>query len=446
MKVSCSKFASTLIATAALTACDSEAGRRPSVGVLHFPTAATASSDGRYLYVANSNFNLEFSGAIVHVFDLNKVRAAADAHVSDPAAPSFERDESKFLVTDASGAVPRGAAVRVGSYVTGMQLAPDGNRLYVASRASGCISWMDRSADGLLECGQGSAGGACDENSATLTHCVGASRTGRRDLLLPPNPTSIDVFDRNGARYITVTHHEETRSRVSLLVQATANDTPIVAHYANDFSARLWTQLRLPTADPHWLVFSRDDPSMGHVRLFEDGASSYVFRGPTTQPTTVSSTLGVMNVALDPCDSTRAYAAARVRRSSGSGIGDAIFSINISNPDDPKVVETLSMPLGPTKIVPVRRGATCADGVDLYTVLYDARKLYVVDAQAWREVAQIRTQVGPTDFVVDPQFGTAGHNYFYVINFSSMCIEVVDAATRQVVFTIGDPIRPRELS
>jgi DNA-binding beta-propeller fold protein YncE len=431
-----------------MVGCDSEAGRRPTVGVLHFPTAAVASSDGRFLYVANSNFNLEFSGALVHAFDLDKIRAAAtnaQANPNDPSA-AFDRDESKYVVADGNGTTPRGAAVRVGSYVTAMQIAPDGNRLYVASRASGCISWMDRGADGMLECGQSSAGGACDENASAVQHCVGASRTGRRDLLLPPNPTSIDVFDRNGARYITVTHHEESRSRVSLLVQASANDTPIVAHYANEFSARLWTQLRLPTAEPHWLVFSRDDPTMGHVRLFEDGASSFVFRAPTTFPSTVSGSLGVIHVALDPCNPNRAYAAARARRTSGSGVGDALLAIDVSNPDDPRVVETLSMPIGPTRVVPVRRGATCADGVDLYTVLYDSRKLYVVDAQSWREVAQIRTQVGPTDFVVDPGLGAAGHNFFYVINFSSMCIEVVDATTRRVVFTIGDPIRPRELS
>lgn len=420
------------------------------MGVLHFPTAATASPDGRFLYVANSNHNLEFSGALIQAFDLDKIRAGADNAVAHPENPSaaFERDESKFVATDGQGAFFRGAAVRVGSYITALQLAPDGNRLYAATRASGCIAWMDRTADGLLECGQQSAGGACDEaQSATAgTHCVGAARSGRRDLLLPPNPTSLDVFDQNGSRYITVTHHEEGRSRVSLLVQQSANDVPVLAHYASDFSARLWAQVRLQTPQPHWLVFSRDDPSMGHVRLFQDGPSSFVFRSPTTIPTTVSSTLGVMHAVLDPCNPNRVYAAARVRRSSGAAAGDAIFSIDVSNPDDPRVIDTLSMPIGPTRIVPVKRGGTCEQGVELYTVLYDARKLYVVDAASWSELAQIRTQVGPAEFVVDPQFGTAGHNYFYVINFSSMCIEVVDATTRTVVFTVGDPIRPRELS
>jgi hypothetical protein len=263
---------------------------------------------------------------------------------------------------------------------------------------------------------------------------------------LPPNPTSIDVLDHNGSRFITVTHHEETRSRVSLLVQRTAQDAPVLTHYAGDFSARLWTQIRLATAQPHWLVFSRDDSSMGHVRLFEDGLSSFLFRSPTTVPTTVPSALGVVHAALDPCNPNRVYAAVRARRSSGAAAGDAILAIDVSNPDDPRVVDLLSMPTGPTRIVPVKRGSTCNDGVDLYTVLYDSRKIYVVDATSWSELAQIRTQVGPAELVVDPQFGTAGHNYFYVINFSSMCIEVIDAATRTVVFTIGDPIRPRELS
>jgi hypothetical protein len=433
---------------AAIMSCNAEGGRRPKVGVLHFPTAAVASRDGRFLYVANSNFNLEFSGALVQAFDLDAIRARARERLADPTRPAEDRDETRFIATDGAGATPRGGAVRVGSYVTALALAPDGRRMYVASRATSCVSWIDLGADGLLECGQSSAGGACDETNAALSpayHCVGASRSGRRNLLLPPNPTSLDIFDREGLRYITVTHHEETRSRVSLMVQQ-GDGAPVMAHFAGDFASRLWTQLRLPTADPHWIVFSRDEPSMGHVRLFEDGLSSYVFRAPTTVPQTVPGTIGVVHVVMDPCDPRRARAAARARRPGTSNAGDSILAIDVSNPDEPAIVDQLAMPLGPTRIIPVRRGATCADGVDLYTVLYDARKLDVVDARAWREVAQVRTQVGPVELVPDPLLGTAGHNFLYVVNFSSMCIEVIDATTRQVVFTVGDPVRPRELS
>lgn len=438
-----------------IAACDGESGRRPAVGVLHFPTAALASPDGRVLYIANTNFNLEFNGALVQAFDLQKIRTDALAAIA-AGTPGSAPDESAYLIRDGAGSIAREAAVRVGSYVTAMALSPDNRRMYVASRASGCVHWFDVRSDGLLECQQASSGGACDEQqSSTTSHCVGASRTGPRSLLLPPNPTSLDIVDRAQAdgqtvRYITVTHHEETRSRVSLMVQRGVDAAPILSHFAGDFSARLWTQLRLPSTDataaPRWLVFSRDEPVIGHVRLFEDGDRSFVFRAPPTVPTTVASALGVVHAVIDPCNSTRAYAAVRARRSSGSGIGDAIFSIDLSNPDEPRVIDQLSMPLGATRVVPVRRGPTCAAGVELYAVLYDARKLYVVDADAWREVAQVRTQVGPADLVVDPGIGQDGRNFLYVVNFSSMCIEVVDARTRQVVFTVGEPIRPRELS
>jgi hypothetical protein len=436
-----------ILALAAAAACDGDGGRSPAVGVLHFPIAATASSNGRVLYVANTNFNLEFNGALVQAFDLEKIRAEARRAMAGE-RPASAPDEGEFLVRGANGALPSGAAVRLGSYITAMAMAPDGRRMYVASRGAGCVHWLDvREEDGLLECGQSAVGGACDEMPSQVgSHCVGAARSGSRNLLLPPNPTSIDVFDQEGARYITITHHEEVRSRVSLMVQSSASSPPTLAHFANDFSPRLWTQLRLPTAEPHWVVFSKDEPTMGHVRLFADGASSFVFRAPPTVPTTVASALGVVHAVLDPCDPTRAYAAARARRASGAAVGDAIFTIDVSNPDEPRVIDQLTMPLGATRIVPVRKGPRCEEGVELYTVIYDARKLYVVDAQAWREVGQVRTQVGPSDLVVDPNFDRAERPFLYLVNFSSMCIEVVDARTRQVVFTVGDPIRPRELS
>jgi|LNFM01.1.fsa_nt_gb DNA-binding beta-propeller fold protein YncE len=438
-----------------IAACEGDVGRRPALGVLHFPSSALVSPDGRVLYVANTNFNLEFNGALVQAFDLQKIRTDALAAIA-AGRPGNNADEAAYVVRDAAGAIAREAAVRVGSYVSSMALSPDNRRMYVASRGTGCVHWFDVRPDGLLECQQSSAGGACDEQqSSSNVHCVGASRSGPRSLLLPPNPTSLDVVDRaqpdgQTVRYITITHHEETRSRVSLMVQRGAEGVPVLSHFAGDFSPRLWTQLRLPspdaTASPRWIVFSRDEPVIGHVRLFEDGDRSFVFRAPPTVPTTVASALGVVHAVVDPCNATRAYAAVRARRSSGAGIGDALFSIDLSNPDEPRVVDQLSLPLGASRVVPVKRGATCAQGVELYAVLYDARKLYVVDADAWREVAQVRTQVGPAEIIADPGLGQDGRNFLYVVNFSSMCIEVVDARTRQVVFTVGEPIRPRELS
>ncbi|MDP3275891.1 MAG: hypothetical protein Q8Q09_11890 [Deltaproteobacteria bacterium] len=423
--------------------CAPESGRPPPLGTLHFPTLAVASPDGRFLYVANSNFNLEFSGALLQRFDLDAIRARARARQNNGNLPEFEPNEALFVSSD------RGAAVRLGSYVTGLKFSPDHQRLYSVSRGTGCVTWMDVGADGGLECGQSGVTMACDTQAqSSVNHCVGSSRTGPRNLLLPINPTSLDVSTGpNNDRYLTITHHEETRSRFSLMVdRGTAG--PVMSHFAGEFQARLWTQLRLPGPDHHWLVFTRDEPSIGHARVFEDGLSSFVYRGSPTVPTTVSSELGVIDVTLDPCNPTRAYIASRARRGSRtSGLsGDALLALDVSNPAEPRVIDQLSMPIGPSRVVPVRRGATCAEGTDLYVVLYDSRKIYVVDAERWRETAQIRTQFGPTDLIVDPRFDEADHHFLYLINFSSMCIEVIDPVTRRVLFTVGEPIRPRELT
>ncbi len=427
-----------LMGTAA--GCDAEQGRPPIVGALHFPTAAIASKDGRWLYVANSNFNLEYSGALVQAYDLEAIRVRARARRADRAAPDHEDREELFLAPGLGG------SVRIGSYVTSMTSDTNGTRLYITSRAAGCVAWIDLVAGGL-ECGQSEAGGHCDRNGGQTSHCVGVNPTGPRMLRLPPNPTSVSAFDGpGGLRYLAVTHHEDTRSRVSLLVDPGAGG-PVMSHFAGDFSAHLWTQFPLNDPNGHWLVFSRDEPIMGHVRLFPDGNNSFVFRGTPSVPTTVSANLGIFHVVADRCNPNRAYAAARARRgTAGALAGDVLLALDVSNPDDPRVVDQMAMPLGPSQVVEVPRGPTCADGSDLYVVLYDSRKLYVVDTQEWREIAQVRTQVGPVALVADPHVTETDSAFLYVINFSSMCIEVLDARTRQVLFTIGEPIRPKELS
>jgi DNA-binding beta-propeller fold protein YncE len=410
------------------------------VGALHFPTAAVASRDGRWLYVANSNFNLEYSGALVQAFDLEAIRVRARARRADPAASDHEDDESTFLNRTIGG------SVRVGSYVTSMVADPEGDRLYLTSRAAGCVAWIDL-VNGQLSCDQAEAGGLCDQTGMQASHCVGVNPTGPRMLRLPPNPTSVSVFDGpGGLRYLAVTHHEDTRSRVSLLVDPGAGG-PIMSHFAGEFSAHLWTQFRLNDPNGHWLVFSRDEPAMGHVRLFADGNNSFVFRGTPSLPSTVPSNLGIFHVVADRCNPNRAYAAARSRRGTTSALaGDNLLALDVSNPDDPRVVDQLAMPLGPSQVLEVPRGPSCDDGSDLYVVLYDSRKLYVVDTQEWRELAEVRTQVGPVALVADPHVTEPDSSFLYVINFSSMCIEVLDARTRTVLFTVGEPIRPKELS
>lgn len=429
-----------VLALAAAVSCNAEQGRPPIVGALHFPTAAVASSDGRWLYVANSNFNLEYSGALVQAFDLDLIRARARAHRADPMAPDHEDDESVFVAPGVGG------SVRVGSYVTSMIADPNATRLYITSRAADCLAWIDIN-NGALECGQQEAGGLCDRQNSNLSHCVGVNPSGPRMLRLPPNPTSVSAFDGpGGLRYLAITHHEDTRSRVSLMVDPGPGG-PIMSHFAGDFPQHLWTQFRLNDPGGHWLVFSREEPVMGHVRLFADGNNSFVFRGTPSVPTTVAANLGIFHVVADRCNPNRAYAAARARRgTTGALAGDVLLALDVSNPDDPRVVDQLAMPLGPTRVVEVPRGPTCADGSDLYVVLYDSRKLYVVDTQEWREIAQVRTQVGPVTLIPDPRVTEDDYAFLYVVNFSSMCIEVLDARTRRVVFTIGEPIRPKEVS
>jgi len=238
-------------------------GIAPPLGNIYFPTGLVTSRDSNHLYVVNSDFDLQYNAGTIQSLDLNRIRALTPrgcnsdsdcpaeqycdippstgdhfehtfwcvdregARANQPCGvlgerPSNERvmvpgrcnsvdlqnpqDGASSLVTD---------AVAIGAFATDVisRNFPNSDkfieRLFVPVRGESSVNWIDVSAEGKLDCGQG-AGQTCDDK-----HRVGQTPSDNsRGLRLPPEPYAIAASA--DASSIVVTH--QTQGAVSLLV------------------------------------------------------------------------------------------------------------------------------------------------------------------------------------------------------------------------------------
>jgi DNA-binding beta-propeller fold protein YncE len=238
-------------------------GREPPLDRIYFPTGIALSPDGNRLYVANSDWDLQFNAGSVQVYDAARLRALLPTYCESDAecsATGGRCDASPS--TDASGidrapthwclapgsddpcaglgqqtAAQRTTApglcapidnrspdllldsVNVGAFATDLlyraNQAGSGGRLFVPVRSDATLHWMDVAGDAPgsgpeIDCGQG-ASGECDDR-----HRRGDSRSEETPAgeELPIEPFGIDASE--DGRAIVVSH--QTEGRVSLFV------------------------------------------------------------------------------------------------------------------------------------------------------------------------------------------------------------------------------------
>lgn len=447
---------SLILALSAVPACTlSNPGTPPPAQEFHFPIALAVSADSNHLYVVNSDFNLQYNGGVVQTVDLAAVREEIQ-RCGGSCPVSFTPGAEARFVQD---------AVRINPFAVDAGLragrAGEGARLYVLVRGDGTLTYIDIASDGVrLDCGQ-----SRDNTEGTLGLCDAAHRIGDdpsespRGLTLPPLPTAMNI-DPDG--FITVVHQESPRARMTLLFDPPERSgVPRLLHWLADLPPNLSATLRLnpnsgPGEEPFWFVASRETPVVASVHAFRDGERSFLYSSRSTTLPGLASDVGVRAIVRDPhAGRARAYATARPGTpASGQSTrsGEQLLDIDISNPIEPVVRNVMEIPVGASHLVaiddPARTGHTL-----VYAVSYDARKVYVVDADDWTTVAQIQTQLGPHAIVADPSLaeGYSGpvHPYLYLVDFAAATIEVIDVGAasnhrNEVVFTIGDPTRPRE--
>jgi hypothetical protein len=238
-------------------------GREPPLDRIYFPTGIALSPDGNRLYLANSDWDLQFNAGSVQVYDAARLRALLPTACESDAdctgaglrcdqAPSVdangvERAPTHWCV-DAASDDPCGdlrlqpaadritspglcapfdnrsselllGSVSVGAFATDLIYRSNpagGGRLFVPVRSDATLHWMDVAGDasssGLaeLDCGQGSSG-ECDERHR---HGNDPEESTEKGDELPIEPFGVDASADGTA--IVVTH--QTEGRVSLFV------------------------------------------------------------------------------------------------------------------------------------------------------------------------------------------------------------------------------------
>ncbi|MEM6790673.1 MAG: hypothetical protein AAF715_24355 [Myxococcota bacterium] len=211
--------------------------QQPSPDAFYFPTALVASSGGTTLYVANSDFDLRFSGGSIFAMDLRALRGAVgpiaeriaegDDVVAACAAAGLSVNPDPWLNPGPCDAFPGppfvANSVFVGAFASALSLThnPDGAgaRLFAPVRGDPSVTYLDVEDDRgaaaadpasfRLDC-QVDEAGFCD-----VRHRLGQDRDRTlRGVQLPSDPIGIAATADGGA--LVVAH--QTEQAASLVV------------------------------------------------------------------------------------------------------------------------------------------------------------------------------------------------------------------------------------
>jgi hypothetical protein len=211
-----------------------DTGLPPPTTQFYFPTGLAVSPGRTALYVANSDFDLQFSGGTVQVLDLSTLRESLDrlrdnfASGADPAVAcdlptiKLQPNPNPILTPSPcmpipldSPAAPVVHSAEIGAFATGMVLASDSafpadpaaalSRLFVPVQGDPSVTWFNIADDRTqpatspctngdsfcLDCGQTADGDDCADN-----HRMGLSPyDNTRYLTEPPEPAGIAASD-----------------------------------------------------------------------------------------------------------------------------------------------------------------------------------------------------------------------------------------------------------
>ncbi len=212
-------------------------GTAPPPDKFYYPVGMAVSQAGNVMYVANSDFDLQWNGGTVQSYDLHAVRLAAADQVANPPAgcpgtlPDYEPGTTIRQPLGNTCSPPVDStpffrdSVTIGAFATDIQLARfTKNRLFVPVRGDASVTWFDVVPDAAdappdpkkdtrytyapfaLDCGA-LVGNRCDEahHAGQLTDTENT-----RQLTLPGEPFGM-AQSEDGA-YFVLTHQNETKT------------------------------------------------------------------------------------------------------------------------------------------------------------------------------------------------------------------------------------------
>ncbi len=406
------RIALTIVLSAA--ACGANEGVPPPADRFFYPTGLVVSPDGRFLFVANSNFDIAFNGGSLVTVDLQGVHERIAARPSAD-APREEISEESLLVP--------GSAVQIGTFANELVLSADGRRLFASVRGDGSVTFADVGDDGNLVC--------ADQPSGNLPECRGRFVLGRapndRGLELGREPHALALHP-SGRLFVT----DADDGGVAMF--ETAFDTPALTNVSDEFprgSSAIALRPGTTSESDDFLAYvtSRDAPSVVRFGVVADA-------GISVDRTTSIDFLGAggvdqRGIAFSP-DYAQAYLVSRFPESLlvlDTAVDDS------GRPAD-EFVAAIEVAAGPAVV-----SVDPTSGL-VYVVCFRAGQIFVVDPFLLSVVDILLTGIGPHLLAFDPTRPVA-----YLAQFTESTIAVLDVDPASETFhefllTIGIPDPP----
>lgn len=301
-------------------------GVEPPSERVYFPVGLALDAEARFLYVANSDFDLQFNAGTLQSFDLEELAervprsCASDADCRDAEfcdlEPSDENGGVPSKTCVPSGGEHRGRpcgafgerpsadrllvpgrcdyidpvkvqdggspilvdSVKIGAFARELiyRQGPTGEgRLFVTVAGDATLHWID-TVDGALECGQRNNDGACDDR-----HRAGdePERENTRDLELPSEPFALDASVDGSSILVS----NQTSGQVSYFVNEWSDVGPTLQFAVGGLPSRpvgiahvgtAWSRLLDAHRAPSFLVTFRNSANVVLVKTYDDAGSA----------------------------------------------------------------------------------------------------------------------------------------------------------------------------
>jgi hypothetical protein len=307
-------------------------GIDPPLESVYFPVGLATDRNASVLFVANSNFDLQYNAGTLQSLDLEQIRpllprpcavdgdcpegarcdsevgaqnagtpsfmcvARQGPHAGDPCGPLGQATPAERLTVPgpcrpldpANPPAPSGRlildAVGIGAFATdvvyrerpGAAGSGAPARLFLPVRGDATLHFVDVD-EGRLECGQSTNGGSCSDY-----YRIGddPEEENTRGLRLPPEPYAVDATA--DGRAIVVVH--QTENGASLFVNDWSMPRPTYQFFLGGLPGRPVGVAHVPRPavalaravphEPGFLVAFRDTPQVQLLRFYDDGVFS----------------------------------------------------------------------------------------------------------------------------------------------------------------------------